>query len=622
MSRRSAQVISMCWVSLFMGAVALIKPISGICMRIVTPLLVLAYVFSFPLCSGAQTYNAPTSLNAIPYPGTFPCPSSSPCPTVATISTIATTGRVATVTCTAACGIVQDNTVTIAGTSVSGLNGTFYVTSGSGKTFTFSTSTTGPSTGGNVLAGQPVGAGFCFTPSEFSAVTMCRVTDVLTYSHGTNSSWSSSDSGSAEVNLFDHSRTRFAIGSGNGWQHFFQLTANGVHTTFSELYGSNFIQSGSSMWADFNTDYIFYQVHTNDSNDIAIFSYDTSSIVTAPKPMQLKDLTTAGCATELSGIGTGYIDDISVSRDGQTFAVLAGSTSNQDSAGVVYAIIWNRASGCRVYNTSTGAVTGQWGPTGRISCAQCVSTPVFTMHNMRLSLDGNWVKITPSFVPTTIGGVANVGNPVFWNVPSLTLTLQTSGNRPSDPTGCGHYAIGYAHSANKCDTGPPHLQMYIRTNLQPNNNATILTQNLPSSSCGQDAHISWNNDNVNDNAPFLMTFTGCTPWQSKNAWDSIVAAVATDGSGNVWQLAHTYGTYLNASFPAQQSVGAPSADGSLYLLSTDWAGLLGNDTGGGLCLTQSVATSTCRADVFLLILPIGVSNSPLPPPSLRIIGIQ
>ena len=68
------------------------------------------------------------------------------------------------------------------------------------------------------------------------------------------------------------------------------------------------------------------------------------------------------------------------------------------------------------------------------------------------------------------------------------------------------------------------------------------------------------------------------------------------GSGTVTRLAHTFGTGQSQRFTTKYAIGSVSQDGKFFLLSSDWMGTLGSESGAPTC---TIGTD-CRGDVFVV----------------------
>jgi len=456
-----------------------------------------------------------------------------------------------------------------------------------------------PSSAGCAGGGALTGAGYYFMPSDFYT-PMLRITDAGTYTSNSSRSFATDCGGSAEANLFDVTNTRFYVCDGGAAVHIFSLNTSTSPPQAAELYGTYSLANcgggggAGNAYFSFTQPTLLYSAAWNASNDPVICSYNVNSTSTGPTVAnsgvsQIVDLAT--CVPALAGIGTStYLGDMSVSGDDQTFAAYPSASNGQGSG--TYVVIWNRTLGCRVWNTATGIVSGSYGssPTGSVSIPD-----EFTVHNVRLSKSGTYVKIG---IQNCTNNNCNSGlNQLYiWQINSLTV-LPISTAAPE--YGGGHQAIGYNYWVN--GSGSPVSQNQ-RFAIRPANGTTpsFIPALYPSGSNPTDGHFSWNNDNSGDTLPFFAAFSDGANFAPTQAWNDEIDGFMPDGSVT-WRFAHTYASNQSQNFSAQYAIGNVSQDGKFYLWTTDWDGMLGNID--GVTSTCTIGTN-CRADVFMAILPI------------------
>lgn len=446
--------------------------------------------------------------------------------------------------------------------------------------------------------GSRTGAGYCLTPSEFPNTTLCRITDTTTGTAPVGSFTTSCDA-SSEVNNWNTLDNRFTI---CGVPQHQQLWGFNTATNVTTISLSFTNPGSSSAYFSYTQPYIMYHAHLNSSNDLAIFSYDTTcsgGIANCnPTPVQVVDLGTTCSIAELTGNSSANtIEGLTVSGDDQTFLVDGSSTTGQGTSGNLYVITWNRTTGCTYWNTSTGHWFVNGIDQGAITITSGGTANTFTVHNARLGKGGTWARVAFSTCLTTCDA-GSVDANYFWQIGTSTVTYSTGGN------GCGHVAAGYSNWVNKCNGDSPHLNGLFITPFISGNSQTSLPTAYPSPQQSNGAHITWANDNSSDTGTFFVmmqapSFTVTYPW------DNELLAVATNGSGNVYRLAHTYATAALTYTP-----GAISQDGKYLLWTTDWDGMLGNtDHVAAKC---TAGTANCRTDVFVAILPIVTAVGPPP----------
>jgi len=320
-----------------------------------------------------------------------------------------------------------------------------------------------------------------------------------------------------------------------------------------------------------NPDWIY---GTAQQNVILKFNFATNTLST------VIDTTQCGVTGLQPFTHTG---DISVNATDIRFLAYEGGTI-QDTD--MFAVVYDTTLGCRWYNTQTGQIGGQWGPTGA-----AMTPPTFLMHNARLSRAGDWVHLV------------NPGGSVeaYWNVATLNVSVCSSGSAPY----CGgHQVLGYSHLVSQPGVfDAMNIEIRPLTDL---NSRTELIVPLPTpTEYALDGHWSWNNVDANDSVPVCgSTYRNVSPVLEINrAWDREVICIRTDGvQSEVWRFAHN-----RASGTANQNAGQGSnffatprgnvsPDGRFYMFTSDWEWALGNEAGSSGCPTSG----QCRTDAFIV----------------------
>lgn len=342
-----------------------------------------------------------------------------------------------------------------------------------------------------------------------------------------------------------------------------------------------------------------------------------------------------------------WVDDTSSSADDQTFAS-GFSISGGQGTGVRVAA-YRVGSGCSTLDTSTGAVTGDWGSTGTAT----MPVASFTVHNQKLSKDGKYLIIT-----CTDSGSGCAGSPFFWQIG--TLNVSTSGSDDG-----GHYTEGYSTWVNGNNT--PAAQMKARS-FATHGAAAIISSFPAGVAYPFDLHAGWNNVDALDTNPFLMT--AYQPYSTGPFKGAVAGLVSVSGTAVTWTSGHVFDTgwtgsiqiggasytisavpsttsiTLSASAPTSAStsftysatgyfawpgeilsvspvtgvvhrfgqclstgtdahifdaefcIGSVSQDGKLFAFTSNWLGTLGSSAGATSC----VSTTTCRSDDFVIAL--------------------
>jgi hypothetical protein len=236
-------------------------------------------------------------------------------------------------------------------------------------------------------------------------------------------------------------------------------------------------------------------------------------------------------------------------------------------------------SGCTMLNTQTGQVSGDWGVKGTINIPDR-----WTIHNVKLSKDGNWLII----VPTTCTAASCSAGPYYWQIGTTNVTSCGQGGLCS-----GHWTEGYSHWVN-CNNSP--LANQVIRSFAVAASARSVGNDLPSGIVGPlDQHQSWNNVDPMDSVPFFSsTWSNRKPFPAP--WYNEIIAVAADGSGKTWRFAHTFITSNSQIFSTQYAIGTVSQDGRFFIFSSDWMGTLGSESGSTSC---TIGTN-CRGDAFVV----------------------
>ena len=435
--------------------------------------------------------------------------------------------------------------------------------------------------------GGLTGAGDTVTDPNFGNA-IARLTDWNTEdSGGRNDNFGVSCSGSAEINFMNPGDSKFYVCDGGAAMDLFSFDS--ATMTASRMYESSFpatngfrivTNSSSGEWS-FTQANTLYDMETGNyrTGTPILKSYDFSSLSKPPGPQTVYDFSKNSACVPSSAGSTHWIEDVTVSKDDQTFSTSFSLTGGQGSA--IWVVVWNRSTGCRWLNTQTGQVGGEWGPAGTINLGDR-----FYIHNSRISKDGNWVKITfQSCISICASGIQLY----LWQIDTNTLTACTTANN------ClGHSALGYTHLVNSPTT--PSQQTQLIRPLSNINNQTQLWSNGPPSHVPWDNHQSWENVNAGDSYPYLSSSD--TGVAIVYAWDNEIDGFSTDGSGNVYRFAHTFSSGLSSFFSSNNAIGCVSADGKYFAWSSDWEGTLGSTTGGKTCTLGS----NCRSDVFMVAL--------------------
>jgi hypothetical protein len=278
--------------------------------------------------------------------------------------------------------------------------------------------------------------------------------------------------------------------------------------------------------------------------------YDTSS-------GRVTEIHAPSKCVKLGARDSGYA--VTVSADDGRFMTVLGP--QQDKNYMIY--IYDRAQGCRWYNTETGEIGGQWGPKGTISASDR-----FLLHNARMAKSGKFVYMVRG------GGSPAPGHRwVIWEIDSMNVSVC--------PQGCsGHHALGYSHIAGGSGVIHP-MNIWLRPPDHLENFTPIISGLEPDKGLWFDSHYSWNNVDANDSAPICFsTYQPTNPDTPGTAplvsgpWENEIDCAETDGKASrVWRFAHTYSTARNGFWSTPR--GNVSQDGRFFMFTSDWEDQLG-----------------------------------------------
>jgi hypothetical protein len=273
----------------------------------------------------------------------------------------------------------------------------------------------------------------------------------------------------------------------------------------------------------------------------------------------------------------------------------------QGDQGTQYIAVWRAGVGVRVLNTATGAVSGDWGPTGQITSPPCTQY----IHEVKLGKVGGtqgWLAWTPAAPCQSDAEYA-------WNYAASSLTGSLTSLCNSGYCG-GHTAKGMLGWVNNPgDLIPNFIDVcYVGGSSLacPTNVANGITYALPpGGQQGIDMHIGWNSDD--DTKPFCgTTWLNGVPTK---AWTNEVICVPPiyEAGVNLFRFAQTENSGQSPIFQCQIAVSSVSMDGEWLMMTTDQQGTFGSTAGASTC----TLTTNCRCDVVAVRLS-GGSPPPVP----------
>ena len=256
---------------------------------------------------------------------------------------------------------------------------------------------------------------------------------------------------------------------------------------------------------------------------------------------------------------------LSGSRDDTRFVSAFGS-GGQDRWSTVWAYDTVQQGG-RWFDNSNFTVGGNWGPTGNATYIDESGTTICSgsgcsnvggtnyecsqIHNVRISPDGRWARITSQCSPDRVD---------FWDIATSNVYRSQSGINGFQ--GGGHIVTGFnnvflssntdyaGHWMNKIILPVMTAFTYLINNSQPS-----------------DTHLNWDNQTSGNLQPVIASdFQTSAPTAALQ--DEIVG-VSTDGAGTVWRFAHMF---TRATTFQAQGIAHASPDGKWTIFCSDWGG--------------------------------------------------
>lgn len=428
--------------------------------------------------------------------------------------------------------------------------------------------------------GNLSGAGRIITDPSFGS-HVARITDAATNPGMMNRTYSAGQGGSSDANIWNVDSTLlFIYDTGGGM---FPMAFDPPSMKAARLYTSSYPVDGGLKLDDDGGVWSFRDpnvLYTFGPLTPTLSKYDFSDRVNPPTPTPLFDFRSgshclpAGFKASWSTVGGGNSDDT-------VFGVAYSDKGGQGTG--VYAVAYKVGEGCTLYNTQTGQVTGDWGTRGTVTVPDR-----FTIHNVKLSKDGNWLVIVST---TCFAGPCD--GVFFWQVG--TTTVNACGK-----IGCGgHWSEGYTTWINSDGTpnsgGTYQTGQYKARKFSSLGDPREVISQFPAGlQTPFDQHASWNNVDPADSYPFFSSTWTPDTSDGKPWYNEILGMSPVDGT--VWRFAHTYITAASHRFGTQYAIGGVSQDGRFFAFSSDWMGTLGSESGSPAC---TIGTD-CRGDVFVV----------------------
>jgi hypothetical protein len=389
-------------------------------------------------------------------------------------------------------------------------------------------------------AGSTVIDPFCGNP-------MIRVTDENTDAGKPGASFTTPSSSETQPWACDTSA--FVIGDLSGWNWLFQFTDFQAQLLRRLPSGvSNPVFSGQ------NRDLIW----CIDGLSINQYNRTTEQIETV---VDLMDYPELGIPDEPRW----YLMSLSADWWDNRVAVCLGPAQDRNSL----VCVWDEVRGLCWLDTQTG-VYGGWA-SGRIEPWE-----PFLIHNLRMAKSGTAVRIAP---------VMDGNKMAFWQPGSLVFQLLTHSEQT--PV-LAHQALGFSTWYGNVSKSVPFQWIQAPLWNIPAWQNLMVPIPEPVPGWWSDSHISALADGADRSPLFISTenalenpITRGTPLTSDAAGDNEILALATDGSGRWWRLAHHYSTAVTSRDGTGNFYSTPrgnvSPNGEFFLFTSDWECTLGGD---------------------------------------------
>jgi hypothetical protein len=238
------------------------------------------------------------------------------------------------------------------------------------------------------------------------------------------------------------------------------------------------------------------------------------------------------------------------------------SEGGQPGGAHSFVVVYDKTLGCRWYNTETGQVGGQWGPTG----TAIGPIAAYAIRHAYMSHSGNYVRIMTG------------GQGFFvWDI----VTLNVTACGPKSGLDCfGYGVVGYNSYVNA-----PGVVEYMQIVKRPLGNIAQFSELVwPLTNphvFEVTLHFTWSNVDANDSTPVCGTsyqYEG--QGDIDKPWEGEVFCAETDGNAStVWRFAHNRANWIKPYYNTQP-LGAISQDGHFFLFSSGWDQQLGIQSDG------------------------------------------
>ena len=254
---------------------------------------------------------------------------------------------------------------------------------------------------------------------------------------------------------------------------------------------------------------------TNGKNVLAITSYRFSTGKLTP----IIDTTTCGMQPPLvPGPQVRSGDDVTPSLDDIRLSISEGGSAFGDH---MFVVVYDKALGCRWYNTQTGQIGGQWGESGTASLNDS-----YLIAHATLSRSGDYVRIN-----------ANGLGFYVWNV----ATLQVQHCAIHSILQCDGYTANGYNSIVEARGYENPMDIVKRPFSDVSQVEPLVWPLAPALAIPpQNKHFTWNNVDVNDSMPVCASsYDEIDKDDITVPYEGEIFCIETDGlASTVWRFAH------------------------------------------------------------------------------------
>jgi hypothetical protein len=435
------------------------------------------------------------------------------------------------------------------------------------------------------------------TPSDFK-LPIVRITDGTSFK---NETITTTLSGSDGDNIFNTNDTYVLVVDNGSWKYpvAFNPSTMQVQNTKPWVPGTNQVRfGGSGSFSRVNPQVVFAvpgaatEITGVNGNSTALYKI-TLAGTTSITASGSKVFDFADCPSMPNPYNTGngiWHSVLSVSAGDKRFAQAFSNKKGGQDTGTDITVYDAPSGQCYRYDTAHAKLCTSTG------CSPMSLPDEFTIHEVYMSLDGNYLRIAVGGCTNSACKVTTGSHPYFWEIGTTNVTRCYS---PAGTANCtGHMVEGYSHIYN----GILWPETAKRAFSDPLSYSMV--NSVPDLTPDTDNHYSNNAADSKDTYPIwltnvqndLTTFGGKGCNKSGNRYEGCTFPGPLYGeifgitqSGDYIRAAHTYNSGSSSNFNCQNTIGAVSQTGKFFAWTSDWLTTMGKDNTGAI-----------RCDVFIV----------------------